>query len=82
MKTAISLPDETFQRATQHASDLGISRSEFFARAASRYLQELEVGELSTQINQALAAVGTADESNQVAVAVSRGVLNDHGDDW
>ena len=38
MKTAISVPDETFAQATRQAAELGISRSEFFARAARRYL--------------------------------------------
>ena len=41
MKTAISLPDTTFQRATEKPRELGISRSEFFARAAEVYLDEL-----------------------------------------
>jgi hypothetical protein len=34
MKTAISLPDDTYEQATRQAQALGISRSEFFARAA------------------------------------------------
>ena len=42
MKTAISLPNETFERVSRRASDLGMSRSEFFARAAQRYLDELD----------------------------------------
>ena len=36
MKTAISLPDDTYEQATRQARALGISRSEFFARAAHR----------------------------------------------
>ena len=39
VKTAISVPDETFEQATRQAAELGISRSEFFARAARRYLR-------------------------------------------
>ncbi len=31
VKTAISVPDATYQRATQRAKDLGMSRSEFFS---------------------------------------------------
>ena len=42
MKTAISLPDDTFDRASQRATELGMSRSEFFARAAQHYLDELD----------------------------------------
>lgn len=40
MKTAISLPKTTFTAATSRAAELGISRSEFFAVAARRYLDE------------------------------------------
>ena len=42
MKTAISVPDETFRRVDQAAHRLGVSRSEFFARAAERWLGALE----------------------------------------
>ncbi|MEA2243109.1 MAG: Ribbon-helix-helix protein copG family, partial [Solirubrobacteraceae bacterium] len=36
MKIAISLPDDTFRRVDDAARRLGVSRSEFFARAAQR----------------------------------------------
>ena len=42
MKTAISVPDDTYVRASRRAKDLGMSRSEFFSRAAARYLDELD----------------------------------------
>ena len=54
MKTAISLSDETFDRVSRTASDLGMSRSEFFARAAKRYLDELDAQSLTSQINSAM----------------------------
>jgi predicted DNA-binding protein len=54
MKTAISLPDETFARVEQAAKRLGVSRSEFFARAAERWLNDLEGDQLTEAINQAL----------------------------
>jgi metal-responsive CopG/Arc/MetJ family transcriptional regulator len=47
MKTAISLPDETFARVEATAAKLGVSRSEFFARAAERWLDDLD-GEAAT----------------------------------
>ena len=58
MKTAISLPDDTFERASHRAKDLGLSRSEFFARAASRYLEELDAGSVTKQIDAALKRSG------------------------
>jgi predicted DNA-binding protein len=52
MKTAISLSDETFERVSRTASYLGMSRSEFFARAAQRYLDELDNLSLTGQIDR------------------------------
>src|SRR5262249_24614308 len=54
VKTAISVPDDTFEQATKRASELGISRSEFFSRAARRYLDELGARSLTKQIDDAL----------------------------
>jgi metal-responsive CopG/Arc/MetJ family transcriptional regulator len=71
MKTAISVPDDTFEQATKRAEELGISRSEFFARAARRYLDELSSRSLTRQIDEVLRSVG-ADDSDQAAVAAGR----------
>jgi hypothetical protein len=80
MKTAISLPDDTFEEATRQAAELGISRSEFFARAARRYLDELAEVSLTQQINEALDAAGP-DDSAAFAVAAGRARLASE-DDW
>jgi metal-responsive CopG/Arc/MetJ family transcriptional regulator len=61
VKTAISIPDETFERIEKQVADLGISRSEFFARAARRYLEELEGESITAQINAAIDA-GAVDQ--------------------
>lgn len=71
MKTAISVPDETFEWVTRRAHQLGMSRSEFFSVAARRYLQELDRASLTEQINQALDAV-EHDDSSRVAVSAGR----------
>ena len=52
VKTAISLPDDTYEQAARQAAELGISRSEFFARAARSYLLELASHSLTQQINE------------------------------
>jgi metal-responsive CopG/Arc/MetJ family transcriptional regulator len=78
MKTAISLPDDTYEQATRQAKALGISRSEFFARAARSYLDQLASRSLTQQINEALQ---TADDSNAAAAAASRSYLASQ-DDW
>jgi metal-responsive CopG/Arc/MetJ family transcriptional regulator len=79
VKTAISLPDDTYEQASRRAAELGISRSEFFARAARRYLDELASQSLTHQIDEALQAVG--DDSNAAATAAGRSYLAAR-DDW
>lgn len=69
MKTAISVPDDTFEQATRQAAELGISRSEFFARAARRYLDELASRSLTQQVNDALRAAGPDDSAIAAAHA-------------
>ncbi len=58
VKTAISVPDDTFRRVDERAAELGMSRSEFFSRAAERYLTELDGELLTAQINAAIARSG------------------------
>lgn len=78
MKTAISLPDDTYEQASRRAAELGISRSEFFARAARRYLDELAASSLTQQIDEAIRA---SDDSNAAAAAAGRSRLA-RQDDW
>jgi hypothetical protein len=78
VKTAISLPDDTYEQATRQAAELGISRSEFFARAARSYLDELAAHSVTRQINESLQ---TDDDSNATAATVGRGYLA-RQDDW
>lgn len=80
MKTAISLPESTFAAATRRAAELGISRSQFFAVAARRYLDELDSASVTTQIDDALRDAGSDDSS---AIAVDAGRLRLNGEaDW
>ena len=60
MKTAISVPDETFRRVEQRVIELRISRSEFYSTAAARYLDHLDGESLTKQINAAVAHGGQA----------------------
>jgi hypothetical protein len=79
MKTAISLPDDTYEQATRQAHALGISRSEFFARAARSYLDQLASRSLTQQIDEALRTAD--DDSNAAAAAAGRRYLAGQ-DDW
>jgi metal-responsive CopG/Arc/MetJ family transcriptional regulator len=80
MKTAISVPDEIFNQVESRAAELGISRSEFFARAARRYLDQLADDSLTQQIDNAINASGTHD-SGQAAAAAGRAFLAS-ADEW
>jgi predicted DNA-binding protein len=82
VKTAISVPDETYERASKRAQDLGMSRSEFFSRAAARYLDELDSESLTHQIDLAVTALGDADDSAADAVSVGHRLLAGTTDDW
>jgi metal-responsive CopG/Arc/MetJ family transcriptional regulator len=54
VKTAISIPDETFARVEATAARLGVSRSEFFSRAAERWLDDLEGAGTTAAIDAAI----------------------------
>jgi metal-responsive CopG/Arc/MetJ family transcriptional regulator len=82
VKTAISVPDEIFDRVSQRCTALRMTRSAFFARAAQRYLDELDAESLSAQIDTALEIVDAADDSQDAAVAVGRRFVNAADDDW
>jgi hypothetical protein len=70
VKTAISVPDETFRRVDAAAGRLGVSRSEFYAKAAERWLAELDGPAITEAINRALA--GAPAESEFVRAAAEK----------
>lgn len=81
MKTAISVPDETFEAASRRARELGMSRSEFFSRAARHYLGELDDASLTSRIDSALAN-DVADGSTSAVAAGRQFLLADGDDVW
>lgn len=62
MKTAISLPDHVAARIDASARQHGMTRSEFYRRAAERYAAELERDDLTARIDAAVAAGGQPSE--------------------
>jgi metal-responsive CopG/Arc/MetJ family transcriptional regulator len=70
VKTAISLPDETFARVERAAERLGVSRSEFFARAAERWLADLDDASITDAINAALTDQQDTAFTNAAAAAL------------
>lgn len=51
MKTAISLPDELFERIERRAAELGLSRSEFFQQAARAFLEQQRDDDVSAALD-------------------------------
>jgi metal-responsive CopG/Arc/MetJ family transcriptional regulator len=76
VKTAISLPDETFHRVDRAAKRLGLSRSELFARAAERWLDGLEDDGVTEAINGAIAGLPNDHQFTDAAAAVL--IAGDH----
>lgn len=76
MKTAISIPDPVFRQVEEHAHRLGLSRSEFFTRAAARWIDELDEDDLTAAINAALAQAGN-DGNEEFMVRAAELVLTD-----
>jgi len=74
------MPDETFERAEAQAHALGMSRSEFVTRAIQHYLEDLEKGSLTRQIDAALDVIHM-DVSSRIAVEIGHRLLA-HEDDW
>jgi len=82
MKTAISMPDETFDRVTRTARKLGMSRSELLTVAAVAYLDELDSEALTEAINRAVDLIGDTDDDGRLLVAASKARLANVDDDW
>jgi len=69
VKTAISLPDDTFRRVEDAAKRMGVSRSEFFARAAERWLDALQHDDTTAAINRAISGAQSDHEFTDTAAA-------------
>ena len=71
LKTAISVPDDTYERVPRRARGLGMSRLERFSRAAARYLDELDAASVTRQIDLVVATFGQRDDSGADADAAA-----------
>ena len=52
MKTAISIPEELFESAEEFARARGMSRSELYATALRRYLEEHRAGMITERLDE------------------------------
>jgi metal-responsive CopG/Arc/MetJ family transcriptional regulator len=60
MKTAISIPDSIFEEAEALASDLGMSRSELFAKAIASFIESQKYKSVTAQLNAVYATENAA----------------------
>lgn len=60
MKTAISLPDDLFAMADSVAQDLGMSRSQLYAKALRAFIVSHQQNDLTARINAACAKIDSS----------------------
>jgi metal-responsive CopG/Arc/MetJ family transcriptional regulator len=77
MKTAISVPDETFQRVELAAKRMGVSRSEFYARAAQSWLDALDDEDTTDAINKAVEGLPPEGDFTDAAAAALASRIDD-----
>lgn len=82
MKTAISLPDDAAERFDDVARKHGMTRSEFYRRAAEHYAGELAGADLTAQIDDAIDAVGQPGEESAKMRRTANARLVEVSDEW
>jgi metal-responsive CopG/Arc/MetJ family transcriptional regulator len=73
MKTAISLPDDVFRAAEQHARRAKKSRSQLYAEALSEYLARHAPDEITEAMNRVVDQLGK--DADRFVSSASRHVL-------
>lgn len=82
MKTAISLPDRAAERFDHVAQKYGMTRSEFYRRAAERFANELAGADLTAQIDDAIDAIGQPGDETTEFRRAGNARLTDASDEW
>ena len=73
MKTAVSIPDDVFEKVERFARRAKRSRSEVFSAALREYMARHSPDEVTVAINQALENIG--DQKDEFVAAAARRVL-------
>jgi metal-responsive CopG/Arc/MetJ family transcriptional regulator len=73
MKTAVSIPDDVFQKAERFARRAKRSRSEVFSAALREYIARHAPDEVTDAINQAVDEIG--DQKDEFVATAARRVL-------
>lgn len=78
MKTAVSIPDPVFNAAEELAAQLGVSRSQLYARALSEYLEDRLDRRVTERLNEVY-----ADQSSELDPTLARlQSASLPGDEW
>lgn len=67
MKTAVSLPDDLFQQAEAAARQLGVSRSEFYAKALAAFLHAQSRSNVTARLNAVYSEVPSELDTSMMA---------------
>jgi predicted transcriptional regulator len=81
VKTAVSLPDDLFERAEEAAQRLGVNRSQLYARALTKYLQDIGPDPVTDRLNE-LAAEHAKERAAPESSAAARAVIDAGGWEW
>ena len=60
MKTSISLRDDLFHAAERIAASLGLTRSEFYAKALREYVNQHDDNDVTEKLNEVYAGVDSS----------------------
>lgn len=81
VKTAVSLPDDLYERAEQAAQQLGVNRSQLYARALIKYLQDIGPDPVTDRLNE-LAAEHAKERTALESSAAARSMIDSGSWDW
>ncbi len=77
MKTAISLPDSLFEKAERLAANLGLNRSQLFARALEAFIERHDNEAVTDRLNQVYAVEQAS--FDEVIMEMQTQTLGDEG---
>lgn len=77
MKTAISIPDPLFQSAEALARQLGVSRSELYAKAVEAYISRYDEAAITDRLNEIYAKESALPDP--ILAAAQASLLSDEG---
>ena len=80
MKTAVSVPDDIFQKAERLARSGGRSRSEVYSAALREYIARHAPDEVTEALNRAIRALGEDAAADPFVTGAARRILE--ASDW